>query len=233
MLATLQRIIEGALERLATTTITYLPPLLAAVTIFVGALVVAVLVRWTLTRLIKAAAIDRFLLQSGLSTMFSRSGSLRATPLLAGAAFWMILLVGVITALSAFNSLLTSRMIENMVFLLPKLVTAAAILLTGAWLGRYLGRGILVWACNEGFPHARSMAAAVRILVVFVSVVVAADHLDFARSVFLAAFVLLVGGAVLASSIAVGMGARTLLEKRLGTAGRAEELDEKSLWSHL
>jgi hypothetical protein len=233
MIGTLQEIMERALERLAVTITTYLPSLLAAVVIFLGALAIASLVRWLLTRMIKAAAIDRFLHQSGLSSMLDHSGRLRATRLVAGATYWGILLIGFLTALSAFDTSLSSRMVEGIVFLLPKLVTAGAILLVGAWLAQYLGRSMLVWACNEGIPYARRLAGAVRILIVFVAVVVAADHLDFARNIFLAAFVLLVGGAVLAVSIAVGIASHKALERHFGEGRPEEEKEERSVWNHL
>ena len=77
---------------------------------------------------------------------------------------------------------------------------------------------MLVWAVNENFPSPRRLAAVVRILIMFVAVVVAADQLNFARSVFLAAFIIFVGGAVLAASLAIGLGrgalCRFLEEKR-------------------
>jgi hypothetical protein len=68
----------------------------------------------------------------------------------------------------------------------------------------------------------------------FVAVVVAADQLNFARNVFLAAFIILVSGAVLTASLAIGLnaggGLRRLLEER---GEGAEESTERSLWSHL
>jgi hypothetical protein len=92
---------------------------------------------------------------------------------------------------------------------------------------------MLVWAVNENLPSPRWLATVVRILIIFVAVVVAADQLNFARSVFLAAFIIFVGGIVLAVSLAAGLGRRGLpwfLEKnREETAESAE----RSLWSHL
>lgn len=232
MIATLQHIVEQALERLTATTNVLLPSLLAAGVILVGALALASLLRWSLARLVRAAAFDRFMVQSGIASLTARSGRVAAGRLLAQTVYWAVLLTGVLTALTAFNTSLTSHMAEAAVLLLPKLVTAGAILLAGVWLGRYLGRGMLVWACNEGVPHARHAAAAVRILIIFVAAVVAADHMNFARDVFLAAFILVLGGAVLAASIAAGLGIHAALERRLGQYA-SERQEEKSLWNHL
>ncbi len=92
---------------------------------------------------------------------------------------------------------------------------------------------MLVWAVNENLPSPRRLAAAARILIMFAAVVVAADQLNFARSVFLAAFVIFVGGAVLAASLAIGLGRgglqRFFEEKR----DPASDSTERSLWSHL
>jgi hypothetical protein len=92
---------------------------------------------------------------------------------------------------------------------------------------------MLVWAVNEGFPSPRRLAAVVRILIMFVAVVVAADQLNFARSAFLAAFIIFVGGAVLAASLTIGLapgGVQRFLEEKREQAG---ESGERSLWSHL
>ncbi len=234
MVTTLEGILRAALDHLSQTLQTYLPPLLACIAILLAAYLLAVLVRWVLNRIFKGTGLDRFLHQSGISNMLGRSGRVRTTRLVSGAVYWIILGIGFLTGLSVFATDLTSRMIQGVVFLMPKLVTAGAILLVGAWLAQYLSRSALIWASNEGLPSPRRICAAVRIVIMFVAVVVAADHLDFARSVFLAAFVILVGGAVLAASIAVGVGASSAVQRRFqGEAPPPSGETEKSLWDHL
>ncbi len=233
MIATLQQIMERSIERLATTAMAWLPPLVAGLIILGIAWIVAAAVRWSITRIFKGARVDRFLHQSGLSSMLDRSGRLRATRIASEGAFLVIVGTGALTGLSAFNTDLTNSMIQSVVFLLPKLLTAGVILLAGAWLGQYLGRSMLLWAYSEEMPSPQVLAAGVRGVIVFVAVVVAADHLNFARSVFLTAFVVLLGGGVIALSIALGFHARDLLRRRTAAANGEEHAGERSLWSHL
>jgi hypothetical protein len=124
---------------------------------------------------------------------------------------------------------------ETIVLLFPKLLAAAAIIFIGAWIGRYLGRTTLIWAVNEAMPGPRKLAAFVRALFTFGGVVAAADHLGFARNVFLAAFILVVGGIVLAAALALGLSGREsvrhLLDERKETA--EDKVDERPLWRHL
>ncbi len=207
MVTTFRQILQGAFDRFQLYVTSYLPPLLAALGVLLIAYTAAVSVRWVIYKIFKGTTIDKFLRQSGVAFMLDRSGRLRTTRILAESAFWLLLLGGGMLGLSVFDTNLTTQIIHTVVFLLPKLFTAGLILLVGAWLSLYMGRSLLVWAVNENMPSPRLLAAVVRVLIVFVAVVVAADQLDFAKDVFLAAFIILVGGAVLTSSLAIGIGA--------------------------
>jgi hypothetical protein len=136
--------------------------------------------------------------------------------------------------LSVFDTTLTSQIIESFVFRLPKLVVAGLILVGGAWLAQYLGRGALVWAVNEELPGPRRIAALVRVVLIFVTVVVVADYLDFARSVFLAAFIIALGGLFATLSLAVGIGFSSSVRKAIEERkAKASEETAPSIWNHL
>ena len=233
MVGTLQQVLENMLDRLYKYVTIYLPSLLAAVILFLGCYVIAVAARWVLYRIFKGRAIDKFLRQSGLAFMLDPSGRLRATRIVAETVYWGFLLTGFLLGLSVFDTDITTQIIQTLVFLMPKLVMAGLILLGGAWLAHYLGRRMLVWAVNESIPGARRWAVGVRIVVMFVAVVVAADQLDFARSVFLAAFIILVGGGVLTASLAIGLNGTELRRFLIGQKEQqSEEAHEPSLWNH-
>jgi hypothetical protein len=233
MLETLHTVLTGALAHLHRQITTYVPALLAALTLLLAAWALALGARWLIYRIFKGLTIDRFLRQSGMAFVVDPSGRLRATRIVAELRYLYTVLGGALVGLNVFGTELTTRIVQSLVFLLPKLVVAGAILLAGLWLGQYLGRSMLVWAVNENFPGPRRLATAVRILIMFIAVVVAADQLDFAREVFLAAFIIFVGGAVLAASLAVGLSAggfRRVLDAQRDPQG---ETGERSLWNHL
>ncbi len=233
MIEMIKNIVEGALDRLQHEVTVFVPSLLAALTLILGAYVTAVLIRWVIYKIFKGLAIDKFLRQTGVAFLVDPSGRLRATRMAAEGAFWCIMITGLLVGLNVFNTDLTTQIIQKFVFLLPKLVVAGLILLSGTWLGQYLGRSMLVYAVNENLPYPRRMATAVRILITFVAIVVAADQLDFARSVFLAAFIILVGGAVLTASLAFGVGRSGFRQYSEKDQDKTRETEERSLWSHL
>jgi len=234
MYTALKTILVGAIERLQSYAGALLPPLLAALALLCITFCAAFSARWVLSRAFKGEAVDRFLRLSGIAFLLDRSGRLRATRIVAEFAFWSIVITGLILSVSVFDTNLSTRVVNGVVFMLPKVFTAGLILLCGAWLSLYCSRAVLVWAVNEDLPTPRYIALGVRIFVFFVAVVVAADHLDFAKSVFLAAFIIILGGAVLTAALALGLGAGRSMghfidkKRQQGT-----DAGERSLWTHL
>jgi len=234
MIQIVQEIFERALARLSLHLVTIVPPLIVAAVILLVAFLLATAIRWIITKAIRGAALENFLRETGIAPGLPASGRLRAAGMLGGFAYWVVLGIGFLTALDIFDTSLTSRIVEATVFAIPKLLTAAAILLAGLWLSRYLGRSTLVWAVNEGMPLARRLALAVRLLIMFVAVVVAAEALGFAERVFFSAFVIMAGAAALAAAIAGGLTLRSLMERSLDKASeRSNGERERSLWNHL
>lgn len=235
MIETLQAIIEGALARLSQQLRTDLPPLIAAAIILLLAYLAARMARWLLTRAFKGIRVDRWLRHWGVSDIIDRSGTLRTSRVVAQTAYWAILLVGLLGALNAFETRFASRLAENIVLLLPRLLLGALIVVSGLWAARYLGRSTLVWAVNEDLPAPRKLALAVRSIVAFAAIAIAADTVGFAGGVFLAAFVVVLGGVMLAGALAFGLGARDAVSRYLeGRAPHAREDEgERSLWNHL
>ncbi len=234
MIRSLEQIFERVLDRFSAQVATYLPQLLVTLAVLTFAWLSATSVRWLLARALTGAGLDRYRGGSGLFPVLDHLGRVRGARLAAGAAYWAILLVGFLAALNAFDSGLTAWIAAGAVSLFPKLLTAAAILLAGAWLAQYLGRSALVWASNEEVPSPRRLAAVVRAAIGSVAVVVAADAVDFAKNVFLAAFIILGGGCALAAGLALGLGGREAVRRYLRdrTARHAEQ-ERRSLWRHL
>ncbi len=234
MLQLAERIAQDTMDRLSRLTTNHLPSLLAALFILIVAWGLAAAVRGLLMRIFRGARIDRFLRRSGLDSLLPGDGPVRATHMAAKGAYWTILTSGFLLALSAFDTQLTSRMIESVLFMVPKLFAGAVILVAGVWVSRYLGRSALVWAFNEGIPSSRRIGQAVKVVVIFVTVVVAADYLNFARNVFLASFILIIGGAMLAGGLALGLAGRKTVERYLERKEPGkEELQEHAVWKHL
>ena len=69
MIRVLQEIFERSIARLSQHLITYAPPLIVAAVILLVAFLLAMALRWLISKAIKAAALDKFLRDSGLTSV--------------------------------------------------------------------------------------------------------------------------------------------------------------------
>jgi hypothetical protein len=239
MLSAIQKILGNALERLSLFANEYLPSLLAGLVILLSAYLLALLFRGLLNRLFKGLTLDRFLRRSGVAGLFPQSEKIRSVRLFAQIIYWCILLIGFMTALSIFETPLTRRMFESLMIFFPSVVAAMVIVLAGIWLGHYLGRNMLVWAVNEEFHNPRRLALLVKMMVIFTAVTIASDVINFARVVVLSAYMMVVGGAVVALTLALGLGGRDAARRYLlkkcspDSSERMESGEEESALNHL
>ena len=75
--------------------------------------------------------------------------------LVARGAFWLVIATGVALALAVLGASTTSLLGLSLLGFLPRLVVGALVLLVGMGAGRFLERGVLIGAVNQGIRQAR------------------------------------------------------------------------------
>jgi hypothetical protein len=233
MFRSLQLILQGAIDRVGDQVYTFGPPILAGLFVLFVTFVFARIVRWALMRSFRGVAIDRFLRESGVASMLGLSTRTNASRLVTSVVYWTIIVVGGLTALNAFGTRFTNDMVVAAASLVPRLVGGFGVLVAGIWLAQYLGRTVLVWTHDERLPSPRKWSAGTRAMVILMAVVVTSDILNFAEQVFFTAFVIAAGGAVLAVSLAVGIGSAKAVENHLLSRKERSAEENESVWQHL
>jgi hypothetical protein len=192
------------------------PRLLAALTLIVLAWAVASLVRRATTRILGAAGLDVRWVRWGLGGVPGRGGH-RASPteLLGRLAYWAILLVGLLMAVEALEMPGTRGAAGVMLAFLPHVIVAVLVVVGGWMLAQFLAQAVLIAAVNAQVASASLLAAAARWLVLTVAGAIALTEVGVAREMVLLVFGIAFGGAVLALSLAFGLGARELARQAL------------------
>jgi hypothetical protein len=101
------------------------------------------------------------------------------------------------------------------------------IVLAGVVLARFLARTVLIAAVNMHVQFARLLSLGVKWMVLIVAAAMALDHIGIGRTVLLLAFGILFGGIVLATALAVGLGAKDAVTRALERQMRAPADHEK------
>ena len=211
MIQALGHILQQSWDRLGVQMGDQLPNVLALLLILVAGWVTAVLARWAVRRM--GSRLETSCRHWGLVS--DHYGQTTASELLSRGVFWLIFGAAILVGINALNTEMGSLLVTGILSYLPRLLTAGLVILAGLLLGRFLARGVLIWAVNEGLEPARWIANAVRIGVGLLTVVAAAEQLAIARTAILATFVILLSGAVLGVALAVGIGSRKRVEEWL------------------
>ncbi|HSD29144.1 MAG TPA: hypothetical protein VLL75_17720 [Vicinamibacteria bacterium] len=203
-----------------------IPRLLAMLSVVAAGWLIAGVARAVTRKVLSWLRVARLAERTGTAELLRKAELPPAERLAASAVFWVLFLGFLLAGLDAlgFATLTTLRLEVGL--LLPRLVGGLVILAVGLVLANVVWRVVLLAAVNAGWPSARLVGGAVYFLLVTIAAAMALDHVGLARSIVVAAFAILVGAAMLAVAIAVGVGAgplvRRLLDDRLAARPRPD-----------
>jgi hypothetical protein len=208
MWAQSERVLRDATSRIVDGVAAFIPGLLALLALFALSVLVASLTRIIVSRALGALDFDRRAPFLGLGMLAEWSVNGSATWLVARGAQWLILVCGLLVALTALDAAIPSHFAMSVFAYVPGVLAAFIIMAVGTAVAQFLARGVLIGAVNMQMQSARLLSLTVKWLVLVVSAAMALEQLRVGRQILMLAFGILFGGVVLAAALAVGLGAR-------------------------
>jgi hypothetical protein len=209
----------------------FVPNLLAMLVILLVGIIFARIIKVALVKFLIAIKFDSWSDRMGF-TKLMRKGDLWAKPsaILGEIAFWLLIIVTLMTGLNALQIPAVNNLASQFFSYMPRIFSAAIILIVGYLLSGFISRTVLIAAANSGFHYAKLLAKAVNTLLMVLILAMVMEQLQIAPSIVLAAFSIIFGGIVIALSIAFGVGgidtARRMIEKEATTKRDEEPKDE-------
>jgi hypothetical protein len=210
-----ENILAEAARRSVESVAAYMPGLLALMMILLGAVVVAVIARIVVLRGLRGVEFDRRASQWGMGAFGDWSRSRGLSALIARAVQWTILILGLLTGLTALDAVMPAEFALSIFRYVPHLMAAGIVLVVGAVLAQFLSRTVLIGAVNMQVQSARALSLFVRWMVLIVAASMALDQLGIGRQIVVLAFGLLFGGIILAAALAIGLGAKDVVGRAL------------------
>jgi hypothetical protein len=218
------QILNQAAARVLNSIANFLPGLLAMAAMVLLAFVIGWIVRGMIRRSLGGIDFDKRLERWGAGGVADWSPSRSPTLLVAGLAYWSILLIGFLVGLSALDASVMSMLVVRLLAYLPNVFAAVLILAAGIFVARFLARGVLISAVNMQVQSARLLSLGVKWLVMVMAGAMALEHLGIGGDIVRLAFAILFGGIVLALALAVGLGSKEMVSRSLERkAGQREE----------
>lgn len=227
MLTQVERIVLDATNRIIESVAAFMPGVLALVIIVVLSLVLAIGARLIVLRALRGLDFDERSARWGLTMLAEWSPSKSLSVVVARTVQWTILVLGLLIGLTALNAAIPSRFALTVFTYVPHLLAALIIIVIGTILAQFLSRAVLIGAVNMQIHSARALSLTVKWLVLIVAGSMALEELSIGRQILVLAFAILFGGVVLATALAVGLGARDaarrLIERQLQQVGKKEQ----------
>jgi len=220
--------ISDSINKFLGKVITFLPNLLAMITILIIGFLIAWIVKKLIFRFLKAIQFDKVSERWGLVEVLSKGGlTYSPASLLSRFFYWIIVLITLIMGINALDVPATQNFIAQFFNYLPHLFAAILILIVGYLIAIFLGQAALIAAVNAQMESAKLLGRSIRWFILILSLTMALYHLGIAEKVIIAAFTIIFGGIVLALSIAFGWGGRKLakdfLERLYKREGKENE----------
>ncbi|HXE11788.1 MAG TPA: hypothetical protein VN633_06700 [Bryobacteraceae bacterium] len=211
----IQQALHQSMLRVITKVANLLPGIVALIVALVVAIIIAAIVGYILRRSLKSVQFDDRLASWGLGGLSEWSPANSPTLLTIRVVCWVIIIVGFLVGVSAFDATLTSQFVERLFGYLPNVIAAVVLLLFGSVIARFLARSVLIGAVNMNLQYARLLSIGVKWMVMVLAVAMALEHLAIGGEIVFLAFGILFGGIVLALSLAVGLGSKDLVSRSL------------------
>jgi mechanosensitive ion channel-like protein len=226
-----EKALLAPLETLSREVLAVLPNMLAMSIILLVGLVAAWSLGHVVERLLRVIGLDLLSNRLGVSAALARGG-VKADPshLVGRTVYWLVVGFAVLAGLGALNLQPLNQFAQSFLAYLPRLFTAALILVVGYLLSNFVSQAVLIAAVNAGIPPARLVAACSRWGVQLIAVAMALEQLSIAQNIVVVGFGIMFGGIVMAAAIAFGLGAKDLakelLEQRLSNKSRDRAPDD-------
>jgi hypothetical protein len=233
MLAQVERITSQATERIVTSVAAFLPGMFALLGLLVGAIVVAILLRTLVHRALTGLDFDRRAPHWGLGLLAEWSPTKSAAAFVARAVQWLVLLCGLLIALTALDAAIPSQFALSVFEYVPNVLAAVLILAVGSVLAQFFARAVLIGAVNMQLQSARLLSLSVKWLMLIVAAAMALEQLRIGRQILMLAFGILFGGIVLATALAVGLGAKDAVGRALERELRRNDGAERDRIDHV
>jgi hypothetical protein len=220
-----------AIQELARDFARFLPRLIVLVIIAFAGWLVAYLLKQVVRSILRLINFDKLSENAGASQLLSKAALPSSTELLSRLIFWVAWLGFILLGVSALGIFGLQDQIARFFLFLPRLFTALFIMFFGLLAASFFSRATLLGAVNAGFPSARLLSMAIRVIIMVFVLSMAFEELGIAEQTMLVAFGIAFGAVMLGLAIAFGTGgkdlARRFLEKRFIRGNKEEENEDE------
>jgi hypothetical protein len=195
-----------------------LPKLALALGILVVGWLIAMAVRFTVQRALRAVNFNVLTERAG-TDHFLQQGGLRGdtTTVFGLFAYWVVILAALISACEKIGLTYISDLLHRVVLYTPKVLVAMLIAIFGSYFARFVGNAVTTYCLEGRIPDAELLGKIAQYLIMAFVVMISLSQIEVGGDIVQRTFLVILGGIVLALALAFGIGgkdwAAALLER--------------------
>lgn len=187
----------------------FLPRLLLGALVLLLGVGVAKAARFAVRRGLQAINFHVVTRRAGLDGLLQKGGAeIDTSDLFAALAYWAVILAALIVAFNSMGLSQVTELLGRLMVFVPRLFIALVLLTLGSYFAGFVGNAVATYGQAVGLPEAPALGRLARYAVVAFVLIVAVDQLDLGGDIVRQAFLILLGGLVLALALAFGLGGR-------------------------
>jgi len=174
-------------------------------------------VRLVVIRGLRIARLDMVAERAGIDGVL-RKGNIQqdSVEILGALVYWLLIIMILVMVMEVWN--LEIGLSEHLVPFLPRIFIALIVLILGLFLAAFIGDLVRTAAANAEMAYAALLGQLVRWVIVIFIVLTSIRQLGIEAQLISYGFLMIVGAICLGMALALGLGARPIVEERLRKA---------------
>jgi len=204
---TWSKIVTGALTGMFNRVAAFLPHLVGVLLVLLIGWLLAWLAQRVTRRVLARLGLDHLAERTGIADALTRAGvTMPASHLVGRIIYWLLLLTSLMIVVESLGLTAAATALRALVAYLPHVLGAAIVLVGGALLGQFLGKGAQALAAGSGVEFHAALGRAVQYIVLVMAAILAVDQLGLNTTLLndVLGNLLTVAGAGLALAFALG-----------------------------
>ena len=204
---TWSKIVTGVLTGMFNRVAAFLPHLVGALLVLLIGWLLAWLAQRVTRRVLARLGLDHLAERTGIADALTRAGvTMPASHLVGRIIYWLLLLTSLMIVVESLGLTAAAMALRALVAYLPHVLGAAIVLVGGALLGQFLGKGAQALAAGSGVEFHAALGRAVQYIVLVMAAILAVDQLGLNTTLLndVLGNLLTVAGAGLALAFALG-----------------------------
>lgn len=194
----------------------FLPRLGVAIVVMLLGILLAKAARFAIQRGLRAINFHILTKRSGMDSFLKKGGTLIDTVDLFGLlAYWLVILIALVVAFNGLGLTHVTELLGRVMWFVPKVIVALLILAFGAYFARFVANAVYTYCENADIRDGDSLSRLARYAIMAFVVMIALDQMEVGGTIIRDAFLIVLGGIVLAIALAFGLGGREWAAARL------------------